>query len=83
MRTQANHGDPLGHIDPLLVDLLDEGISSITALRLLIFVRHPRRFAEIRNKEERKRNGVKAKKTFHLHTSSQMQRFCTIAALAV
>lgn len=39
--------DPFGHIDSLLVDLLDEGISSIAALRLLIFVRHPRRFSEI------------------------------------
>lgn len=40
--------DPFGLIDSLLVDLLDEGISSIAALRLLIFVRgHPRRFSEI------------------------------------
>ena len=34
-------------IAPLLVELLDEGVSSIAALRLLVFVRHPRRFSEI------------------------------------
>ncbi|SEG89403.1 hypothetical protein SAMN05444390_11213 [Marinobacterium lutimaris] len=38
---------PLENIDPILVELLDEGISSIAALRLLVFVRHPRRFSEI------------------------------------